>query len=254
MLIPGLVSISFRSLSPEEIIQLCVQAQLKAIEWGGDVHVPPGDAGRAREVARLTREAGLVVSAYGSYYRLGSDTKTAPPFEDILASARGLAAPTIRVWAGNKGSAECSPQERSEVIADARRVAQLAARAGITICLEYHERTLTDTRASVRSLLRELDHPNIEFLWQPSHGQSIEECVGSLLEVMPRIRNVHVFHWWPTHSERHSLSEGEDRWRAYIDILRETTRPVDLLLEFVANDSPAQLLDDAATLRHFLEI
>jgi len=252
MLIPGLVSISFRSLSPEKIIRLCVQAKLGAIEWGGDIHVPPGDANRAREVGRLTREVGLVVSAYGSYYRLGQGEKAAP-VEDVLTSAAGLAAPTIRVWAGSKGSADCSPQERREVIDDALRVAQLAARAGITVCLEYHDGTLTDTRASVRSLLKELDHPNIEFLWQPSHDETVEECAGRLLDVLPRLRNVHVFHWWPTHKERHPLAVGEDRWRTYIDIIREAAKPVDLLLEFVTNDSPAHLLEDAATLQRLLE-
>ena len=32
---------------------------MEGIEWGGDVHVPPGDEARARDVAALTREAGL---------------------------------------------------------------------------------------------------------------------------------------------------------------------------------------------------
>ena len=39
----GLVSISFRSLSVDEIIDLVKDAGLEAIEWGRDVHAPCDD-------------------------------------------------------------------------------------------------------------------------------------------------------------------------------------------------------------------
>jgi 3-dehydroshikimate dehydratase len=253
MLNSGLVSITFRSLQPDEVIHLAKDGAVQSIEWGGDIHVPPGATETAREVGRKTREAGLKVAAYGSYYRLGVRDKEAAPFEHVLGSAAALAAPTIRVWAGNKGSDECSPQERSLVIADALRVAEMAARIGITICLEYHGGTLTDTRASVAALLAEMSHPNIEFLWQPAHGESVEDNVDRLRDVLPRLRNVHVFHWWPTFQERHPLVDGEPRWLPYVEVVRQSGRPVDFLLEFVSSDSPAQFVDDAATLRRFLQ-
>jgi sugar phosphate isomerase/epimerase len=145
-------------------------------------------------------------------------------------------------------------EERHQVIADALAAAEMAARHGITLSLEYHDETLTDDRASVAALMQDLTHPNIEFLWQPSNGESMEACTQRLLDVLPRLRNVHVFHWWPTARERHPLSAGEARWRVYIDILRETGKTIDLLLEFVAGDSPDQLLADAATLRALLSM
>lgn len=254
MLIPGLVSVTFRSLTPEEIVRLTVRGGLEVIEWGGDVHVPAGDTDRAREVGRWTRDAGLAVAAYGSYYRLGAGDMTGPSFAAVLASAAALGAPTIRVWAGHKGSAGHSPEERRQVIDDALRVADLAAGAGITVSLEYHDDTLTDRAASVRLLLTELVHPNIEFLWQPSHGEDIPACAGRLLEVLPRLRNVHVFHWWPTARDRQPLAQGEVAWRTYIDIVRESGRTTDFLLEFVVGDSTEQLLADATTLRRLLDL
>jgi len=250
MLIPGLVSITFRPLDPQEVIRLVKQAGLQCIEWGGDVHVPHGNTARAREVGQWTREAGLMVSAYGSYYRVGETTL---PFEQVLASAVALGAPTIRVWVGTKGSADCSSAEREGIIADALRVAGLAARSGITISLEYHANTLTDTRSSVQTLLTELAHPNIEFLWQPSNGEPFDACAERLLEILPRVRNFHVFHWWPTAAERRPLIEGADRWQSYIEIARETGRDIDCLLEFVAGDLPEQFLADAAVLRRLLD-
>src|ERR1035441_2206467 len=122
MIIPGLVSITFRSLAPEEIIRLAAQAGVQSIEWGGDVHVPAGEVDRAREVGRRTREAGLMVSAYGSSSRLG----------------RG---------GGGGGEGNWSREDRREIIDDALRVAEMAGRAGIPLSLEYHGGTLTDTRA-----------------------------------------------------------------------------------------------------------
>jgi 3-dehydroshikimate dehydratase len=250
MLSTGLVSITFRSLVPEEVLRLAVEARVQAIEWGGDVHVPVGDPDRAREIGRLTREAGLRVSAYGSYFRLGEGTAK---FESILATAVSLGAPTIRIWAGNRASAEYSPHERSQLIEEASLVAEMARKAGLTVSLEYHGGTLTDTQNSVRALLQELNNPNIEFFWQPSNGESTAACADRLNDVLPRLRNVHVFHWWPTFKERLPLDEGEAAWRTYIEIVRRSGRRVEFLLEFVRNDSPAQFLSDAATLRRLLE-
>jgi sugar phosphate isomerase/epimerase len=102
----GLVSITFRALAPHEVVDLVVRAGLKGVEWGGDVHVPHGDEVRAKEVAALTREAGLCCCAYGSYYRLAASEGEGLAFERVLASARLLDAPeqflhnaaTLRRW------------------------------------------------------------------------------------------------------------------------------------------------------------
>ena len=38
----SLCSVTFRALTPEEVLELAARAELDAIEWGGDVHVPCG--------------------------------------------------------------------------------------------------------------------------------------------------------------------------------------------------------------------
>ena len=57
----GLVSVTFRQKSVEEIAALTAEAGLSGVEWGGDVHVPPGDREAARRAAQLTHRAGLEV-------------------------------------------------------------------------------------------------------------------------------------------------------------------------------------------------
>ena len=39
---PGLVSVTFRALPADEVLRLMLRSGLGCIEWGGDVHVPPG--------------------------------------------------------------------------------------------------------------------------------------------------------------------------------------------------------------------
>ena len=230
MILPGLVSITFRKLSPREIVDLVVRAQLTGIEWGGDIHVPHGDLVRASEVGRLTREAGLAVAAYGSYYRVG----TGQEFEPVLAAARELDAPTIRVWAGNADTPWAA------VVEDSRRIADLADRAGIRVAYEYHGGTHTETTESTVKLLREVNHPNLFTLWQPRPG-------ADLAPLLPWLAHLHVFHWGPGgFNDRRPLADGVAEWQTY---LQTATRARFALLEYVRNDDPAQFLADAATLQ-----
>ena len=83
----GVVSVTFRKKTPEEVIDIVKKAGLTHIEWGGDVHVPHGDVETAKRVGELTRAAGLTVSSYGSYFK---DPEADLQFEDVLASAVAL--------------------------------------------------------------------------------------------------------------------------------------------------------------------
>ncbi len=243
---PGLVSITFRSLSPSAIVELCRQNGLSNIEWGGDVHVPHGDERTAGVVGELTRAAGLSIAAYGSYYRLACPD--GPDFASVLATAVALGAPVIRVWAGNCGSSDASPGFRKMVADDALRCADLAAARNISIAYEFHDGSLTDSSDSALELLGATDHPFIKTLWQPPHGLSPQECLASLRALTPRLQHIHVFHWWPDPSCRLPLENGRDRWSAYIAELRRQGKDLALLLEFVRGDDPASLQEDAKTL------
>jgi 3-dehydroshikimate dehydratase len=51
MIHPGLVSVTFRKLTPVEVAGLVKKGGLKSIEWGGDIHVPHGDLARRARCA-----------------------------------------------------------------------------------------------------------------------------------------------------------------------------------------------------------
>jgi 3-dehydroshikimate dehydratase len=226
---------------------------LKTIEWGGDIHVPAGDLARARQVRQWSEDAGVGCAAYGSYYRLRARTAEGVSFEAVLESAVALGAPTLRIWAGSKASAKTSEEERAALLEDAHRIGELARASGVTLSLEYHADTLTDTRESVLRLMAELPDPVWGFLWQPANGETVEPNVKRLQEVLPRLRHIHVFHWWPTAAERLPLEGGEDRWRTYLHLLRSRATPTPCLLEFVLGDNVDQFFQDARTLRRWLE-
>ena len=63
--------------------------------------------------------AGLVVAAYGSYYRVGHDDPA--PFESVLDTAVELGAPLVRIWAGRSGSAEADDAYWTDVVTESRR-------------------------------------------------------------------------------------------------------------------------------------
>ncbi|MBP1988461.1 sugar phosphate isomerase/epimerase family protein [Paenibacillus eucommiae] len=248
----GLLSVTFREMSPEQVIQLVSQAGLQGIEWGGDLHVPHGDFKKAAQVGELTREAGIEVASYGSYYHLGlSSPKVA--FEDVLGSARALKAPTIRVWAGDRGSDAASPEWRREIAADAIRIGDLAQEHGITIDFEYHGGTLTDCTESTLSLLEEIHHhPNVRCNWQAPVPANVEAAIPSLKAILPWLANVHVYHWIA--DERRPLSEGKNDWLQYMPLIQQTGRMHYTMLEFVKGDDPGQFFEDAGTLKDILNL
>lgn len=236
---PGLVSVTFRALAPRAIVALVTRARLASIEWGGDVHVPPGELARAREVGQMTRDAGLTVSAYGSYYR----GATGPDFERVLETAVALGAPLIRVWAGDKASAAAAPADWAGVIADTQRVAALAAAAGCEIAFEFHSGTLTDTAATCVRLLHAVQHPAVGTYWQPLVGADVAENTAGLTAMLPWLRRLHVFHWGSDWT-RYPLAAGADRWLPYLRLARHVIPSI----EFVRDDAPEAFLEDAQTL------
>lgn len=247
MIRTGLVSVTFRELLPAEIIDLVKQAALQGIEWGGDIHVPPGQINHANDVAKMTAEANLSVVAYGSYYSVGGGDENGFPFETVLETAQALRAPTVRVWAGNRGSQAADSAWWSTVIEDARQIADLAAQAGIRIAFEYHDSTLTDTAESASRLLREIGRDNVSSYWQAPINSSVSMRLQGLRAIAPYLSNVHVFNC-VDYSERKSLREGLEEWSAYMQVVKNLPGDRFCLIEFVKDNARRQFLEDAEVL------
>lgn len=250
----GLVSITFRDLKPAQVIELVVQSGLQGIEWGGDIHVPHGDTTVAERVGEKTREAGLQVVAYGSYYRAGESEKTGLKFSDVCDTAKALGTKVIRVWAGARSSADADNEYRAKVRADLLRISDWAGKHDMAIQMEYHGGTLTDTNQAALQLQKSVVHPNLYFGWQPPNGESLQYCLRGLRSIKQRLCNLHVFHWIYREGKRIRcpLAEGADRWPVYLREAADAPGERYALIEFVAGDTPDQYLADAATLSGWL--
>ncbi|WP_460455398.1 sugar phosphate isomerase/epimerase family protein, partial [Arthrobacter bambusae] len=183
---------TFRSHAPADVIRFAADARLKAIEWGGDVHVPAGDFVCAKEVKDRTVDAGLAVASYGSYLRLGSSPRSEQ--EAVVETAVALGAPRIRVWAGTRGSEDAGAHHWAAVVRDAREFADTAASADVLVGLEFHGGTLTDRAESTAALLSEIERDSrLGTYWQPPQGMPDSEALRGLDLLAGNVLAVHAF-------------------------------------------------------------
>ncbi|HPT86087.1 MAG TPA: sugar phosphate isomerase/epimerase [Bacillota bacterium] len=250
MFYTGLVSVTFRKLDIAGVVDAATRAGLGGIEWGGDIHVPHGNLEAAAAAAKLCKDAGLCCYSYGSYYRAGKSTDKGAVIETALA----LGAPNIRIWAGTKGSADTTPTERAEIVADIAKFAEDANKHGLTVTFEWHGGTLTDDTDSALALLDELGHPqNVYLYWQPNQYRPLEYNLDALRKAAPYLLHVHVFNW--DGPKKYPLRNDGGVWKKYLDVIREHGKPSQshgLLLEFSHDDTVEAMLDDAEYLKSLL--
>lgn len=247
----GICSVTFRDKSAEEIIKLAKDADLQAIEWAGDAHVPISNKEHAERIGKLTRDAGLDVSSYGSYFYAGSGD----PFEPYIETTRALGTNAIRVWAKKmdfkKEVNKINEDEFAVVVKDLKLAAKKAHAFDISLHIEWHQGTYTDSTESALRLLNEIDEGNVFLYWQPLAYLSPNECLKQIKDLGDAISNVHVFHW-DEERKRHPLADGTDEWQAYINQV-ETHSSTDhyYLMEFVKDNADAQFAEDLEIFKGF---
>lgn len=249
----GLCSVTLRARSAEEVVRVAAGAGLEAIEWGGDVHVPPGDDGAAGRVARWCDDAGIACASYGSYLQAGDVTDA--DVDRVLGTALALGAPHVRVWCRYGRGPGAGEADRRPVVASLAAIAGAAAERGLTVSLEYHPGTLTETAPSALDVLRAVDAPNLFTYWQPAPGRDPAALLAEVDAIAEHLSHLHVFRWTDD-GTRLPLAAGADLWP---DALTRAggcsgrwEAPRVAFLEFVRDDDPAQVAADAAVLRHWV--
>jgi sugar phosphate isomerase/epimerase len=245
----GLCSVTFRSLAPADVIEAAVAAGVEGIEWGADVHVPPGEEAIAGDVRARCADANVTCPSYGSYLAAGkSSPERTPP---VLATAATLGATNVRVWCPFGVPPGTDDDLFRRAADDLATWSAMAADLGLTVSTEFHVGTLTETAQSTRDLLDAAGRPdNLFTYWQPVEGRPLLDEAAS---IRSDVSHVHVFHWAPG-GDRRPLAEG-DHWQGLLD---ELARPARFdggrfaFLEFVRDESTDQLVADAATLRGWL--
>jgi len=244
----GIVSISFRKHSKEDILFFAKDAGLDSVEWGGDVHVPHGDIKEAQITAKITHGYGLHIAEYGSYYVIGQSEPEL--FSAVLTSAEALGTKIIRVWPGmNKSSDSFTNEEYDSYVADAKRISALAAEKNITLALECHPNSLTDEYHTALRFISDVGYGNLKMMWQPNQYRPLEYNLDSIKALLPYIVAVHVFSW--KRKTRLPLVAGEEAWKRYINLLSE--KELNYMLEFMHDDKIETLKETAAVLKKWLK-
>jgi len=180
----GLCSVSFRRATPKEIIENMKKADLYTIEWGSDVHCPPE---KAQEIAALQVQYGITCCSYGTYFRLG-----VTPIEDLpgyIAAAKTLGTDILRIWCGNKDSGEYTETEKSALFADCKAAAEIAEKSDVTLCMECHISTYTNTKESAYELMQAVASRHFRMYWQPNQYTTEEENLAYL----PRAERFRIY-------------------------------------------------------------
>lgn len=251
MITAGLCSVTLRALSVEDVAAVAARAGLAAVEWGGDVHVPPGDAGAVRRAVAVSAAHGLTVASYGSYlFALGVEPDDA--VRRAVDTAAALGAPHLRVWAGFDDAVAAA--DRPLVVEGIARCAALAAEVGIDVGIEFHGGTPTATVAGTVALLAAIDAPNVRSLWQPPYWRGPTAPEADAAEVRSlgaRLGHLHVYEWSAA-GVRLPLAAGRERWAAVLAAVPTGDRTA--FLEFVADDDPDRVVADAAELGRLLTV
>ncbi len=243
----GLTSVTFRGLNAETIVELAVQAGIDGIEWGGDIHVPEGDLEAAGYAAGLTKRAGLKVLSYGSYYRLGNGGD----FSSVLKTAGVLGAPNIRIWAGSISPETAGEEDYKRMADELKQICFQAQKTGITVSLEYHRGTLTETAVSTLKLIGLAESKNLYTYWQPNPDITHDENCEELQMVKLYLSHIHTFHW-KAGNIRYPLAEGKAEWLNYLRVAKLDLKKSACILEFVKDDSIQNFMTDAAELKNYL--
>ncbi len=253
---PGLCSVTLRAESVDAVARVAAECGLGGIEWGGDVHVPPGDFAAATRACSASTAADLVVASYGSYLFAAS----VPGHDEMnatLDTATALGAPNVRVWAGF-GVQSGSRQYRTVVDGLVTFCAMAAVRA-LTVGVEFHGGTPTATVAGTLALLDAVGAPNLFTYWQPPYWRDPVAAHTDAAEVTDfgrRLSHLHVYEWAGA-EDRQPLADGDARWGA---VLRAACAVDGAwagdrygFLEFVPGDGVDEVRRDAAVLLRWLD-
>ncbi len=238
----GLVSVSFRENTPDEIIKAASSAGLSCIEWGSDIHAKKDDFDDLRKIEKGCRENGIECCSYGTYYRIGQNSIN-DIFEYINA-AKILGTDILRIWCGTKGAAEYSRDEKKLLFEQCAHLAEIARKENVKLCLECHNNTFTDTADETVRLIKTVNSENFGMYWQPNQYKNETENLEYAEKISDVTEIIHVFNW-DSDDKRYPLADAKEVWRRYFKYF--DGQPA--LLEFMPDGKLETLVTEAETLK-----
>ena len=222
----GFTSTSFRQIKDiEKIVRIASSCGAEIIEWGGDIHVKNMDDALKAKV--LCDSAGIKISSYGSYYRVGSGN--VQQWEDICMTACGLGCDSVRVWLGTKDSEKTGEAEYAKIVEDARHICRRAADFGFKVCPECHDNTYNNNTDAFLKIYDDIGCDNFGTYFQSRYRRR-EYDLDRIERTLPYIESVHISY---SEQTREQLFRQNPKYiDALLDKLTESGFDGNLLLEY----------------------
>lgn len=184
----GFTSTSFRQIKCiEKIVKIASASGAECIEWGGDIHVK--DVPTAKRAKKLCDDAGIEISSFGSYYRVGS--KKADEWKNICEIASAMGAKSIRVWLGNCDSEVTDKNTYKLLVEDGKAICSVAKEYGLIVCPECHDKTFNNNTDAFLRIHNDIGCDNFRTYFQSRYKKK-DYDLDRLQRTLPYIESVHI--------------------------------------------------------------
>ena len=184
----GFTATSFRQIRElEKIVDIAVKANADIIEWGGDRHVT--DLSAAKRAKSLCDGAGIAVSSYGSYYRVGSGNHD--QWQRICEMAAAMNCESVRVWLGTADSQKTDEAQYRRILEDTVFMCETAKPLGLQVCPECHDKTFNNNTDAFLRIYREAGCDNLKTYFQSRYRKKAYD-LDRIERTLPHIANVHI--------------------------------------------------------------
>lgn len=177
----------------------------------------------------------------------------------------------LRIFAGQKGSIHTDEQERREIVARIRMLAQYVHERGIELLVETHPHTLADNVPSTIRLIEEVNHPAFKINFDVLHvWESDADPIEAIRQLRPFIAHFHLknviskdrlFVFEPanvyapagTRKGMVPLFEGVINYKDILSELITFSKDIDVSLEWFGSDVKKVLESDRQQIYNQLE-
>lgn len=239
----GLCSVTFRGKSVAEVLETAKRGGIKYIEWGGDIHVKSCDD--ALYVKTLCDNEDIIISSYGSYFN--SIEYDENKWSEICEIASIMSASSIRIWLGKKNSEDTELAEYNTLLANTRKMCDVASEYGLVVCPECHDNTYNNNTDAILKFITELDRSNFKTYFQSRYFR-MEYDLDRIDRTYEYIKDIHVSY---RDLKKEQRFRKKDKY--YLDKLIEKFKSKNfdgiVMIEFVEKDSEVNFFKDVEKLR-----
>ena len=241
----GLCSVTFRKKSAAKVIELAKKAGIGYIEWGGDVHVT--NLEEARLVKSVCDNEGIKICSYGSYFNCKDYDEQ--KWTEICLIAKAMNAESIRVWLGKKDSEITSEAEYKKLVANTRKMCDIAAKYNLIVCPECHDNTFNNNTDSILRFIGDLKKDNFRTYFQSRYFR-MEYDLDRIERTSDYIKDVHVS-YRDLKKEQRFRKKDNLYLEKLLKKLKEKSFDGIIMIEFVSGDKEKVFLKDAEKLKSY---